>query len=66
MGFFSAELESMVELYQRETAQLMEEFDSKQAKTMQNNSFSAQDINAFFRVAHTIKSSAAMVPLADR
>ena len=65
MGFFSAELESMVELYQRETAQLMEEFDSKQAKTMQNNSFSAQDINAFFRVAHTIKSSAAMMGLTD-
>jgi len=55
----------MVELYQRETARLMEEFDSKQAAAMQKNNLSAEDINAFFRVAHTIKSSAAMMGLAD-
>ena len=65
MGFFSAELESMVELYQRETAELMEEFDAKQAGAMQDGRFTAQDINAVFRVVHTIKSSAAMMGLAD-
>jgi len=65
VGFFSAELESMVELYQRETAGLMEEFDAKQSGAMQNGCFTAQDINAVFRVVHTIKSSAAMMGLAD-
>jgi len=65
VGFFSAELESMAELYQRETAGLMEEFDTKQAGAMQSGRFSAQDINALFRVVHTIKSSAAMMGLAD-
>lgn len=65
MGFFSGELESMAELYQRETAGLMEEFDAKQAGAMKNGRFTAQEINALFRVVHTIKSSAAMMGLAD-
>jgi len=65
VGFFSAELESMVELYQRETAELMEEFHARQAGAMQNGRFTAQDINAVFRIVHTIKSSAAMMGLAD-
>lgn len=65
MGFFSAELESMVELYQRETAELMEEFDTRLTGAMQQNRFSAEDIHAVFRVVHTIKSSAAMMGLQD-
>jgi len=65
MGFFSADLESMAELYQRETAELMEEFDARQAEAMRDNRLSAQEINAVFRVVHTIKSSAAMMGLAD-
>lgn len=65
MGFFSEDLESMVELYQRETAELMEEFDSRLTGAVQENHFSEQDISAIFRAAHTIKSSAAMMGLAD-
>lgn len=53
----------MIELYQRESAELMEEFDAKQAGAMQAGRFTAQDINAVFRVVHTIKSSAAMMGL---
>jgi len=65
MGFFSADLESMVELYQRETAELMEEFNTRQVKATRENRFSEQDINAVFRVVHTIKSSAAMMGLSN-
>lgn len=65
MGFFSADLESMVELYQRETAELMEMFDTRQAGAVQENHFSKEDINAVFRAVHTIKSSAAVMGLAD-
>ena len=65
MSFFSADLESMVELYQRETAELMEGFDQILTRAVQENHLSADDINAVFRVVHTIKSSAAMMGLAD-
>lgn len=65
MGFFSADLEPMIELYQRETAELMEEFDARLTRAVQENAFSEQDINAVFRVVHTIKSSAAMMGLPD-
>jgi two-component system chemotaxis sensor kinase CheA len=65
MGFFSADLESMVELYQREAAELIEEFNARQAKAIQENVFSADGINAIFRVVHTIKSSAAMMGLSE-
>lgn len=63
MGFFSADLEPMIELYQRETAGLMEEFDAQLAGAVQKNRFAEQDIRAIFRVVHTIKSSAAMMGL---
>lgn len=65
MGFFSSDLESMVELYQREIAGLMEEFDTRLTRAVQDGHFSAEDIRAVFRIVHTIKSSAAMMGLKD-
>ncbi|MDD3164323.1 MAG: ATP-binding protein [Oscillospiraceae bacterium] len=65
MGFFSADMESMVEIYQRETMELLESFDNCLLQAVRRSRLTEEDINAIFRIVHTIKSASAMMGMAE-
>jgi two-component system chemotaxis sensor kinase CheA len=65
MAFFSDEMAAMLETYQAEAIDMMGIFDRLVLAGTQKNSFSPEQINEIFRTAHTIKSSSAMMGLAD-
>ncbi|MGN0620571.1 MAG: chemotaxis protein CheW [Porcipelethomonas sp.] len=63
MSRFESGMESMVDMYIYETTSLLEELDQIMMKTESNNKFDDEDINAIFRIMHTIKGSSAMMGL---
>ncbi|MDR0903950.1 MAG: chemotaxis protein CheA, partial [Ruminococcus sp.] len=63
MAKFEAGMESMIEMFIYETTGLIEQLDNILMKTEADSSFEEDDINAIFRIMHTIKGSAAMMGL---
>lgn len=63
MSRFESGMESMVDMYIYESTSLLEELDQIMMKTESNNKFDDEDINAIFRIMHTIKGSSAMMGL---
>lgn len=63
MGFFDEDTGGMLEVYQLETNQLLEQSDAILLSAEQEKGFSREGINGIFRVMHTIKSSSAMMGL---
>ncbi|MDR0975333.1 MAG: chemotaxis protein CheW [Ruminococcus sp.] len=63
MAKFEAGMESMIEMFIYETSGLIEQLDNILMKTEADSSFEEDDINAIFRIMHTIKGSAAMMGL---
>lgn len=65
MGFFDSDMEDMLVVYLLETTQLLEQAEAILMSAEQEQAFSREDINGIFRVMHTIKSSSAMMGLAE-
>lgn len=63
MSRFEPGMESMVDMYIYESTSLLDELDQIMMKTESNNKFDDEDINAIFRIMHTIKGSSAMMGL---
>ncbi|MDR0991956.1 MAG: Hpt domain-containing protein, partial [Ruminococcus sp.] len=63
MAKFEAGMESMVDMFTYETNGLIDQLDQILMKTENDNSYEDDDINAIFRIMHTIKGSAAMMGL---
>jgi two-component system chemotaxis sensor kinase CheA len=63
MAKFEAGMESMIEMFIYETTGLIEQLDNILMNTEASSSFEEDDINAIFRIMHTIKGSAAMMGL---
>ncbi|MDR0946456.1 MAG: chemotaxis protein CheA [Ruminococcus sp.] len=63
MAKFEAGMESMVEMFIYETTGLIDQLDQILMKTESDSTFGDDDINAIFRIMHTIKGSAAMMGL---
>lgn len=63
MGFFDEDTGGMLEVYQLETNQLLEQSDAILLAAERDMEFSREGINGIFRVMHTIKSSSAMMGL---
>nr|MDR0943249.1 Hpt domain-containing protein [Ruminococcus sp.] len=61
MAKFEAGMESMIEMFIYETTGLIEQLDNILMNTEASSSFEEDDINAIFRIMHTIKGSAAMM-----
>lgn len=65
MGFFSDEMIPMLGVFQSETAELIESFDTAVNRVEQADSFTYEDVAELFRCTHTTKSSSAMMGLED-
>ncbi|MDD3795706.1 MAG: Hpt domain-containing protein, partial [Lachnospiraceae bacterium] len=65
MGFFSPDMEFLIDIYQSETTDLIEELNKYLMQAEEKNRLEADAINGIFRVVHTIKSSSAMMGMAD-
>ena len=65
MGYFDSDAEEMLEVYLLETRQLTGQLSSVLLDAEKNNAFTQEDIHSIFRVMHTIKSSSAMMGLAE-
>jgi len=63
MGFFSAEMASMLDIYQSENIDLMSIYDRLILAGEKKNSFTKDEINEIFRTAHSIKGSSAIMGL---
>lgn len=63
MSRFEAGMEGMVDMFIYESTSLLEELDQIMIRTENNNGFDDEDINAIFRIMHTIKGSSAMMGL---
>lgn len=63
MGFFTKDMEAMIEIYQMESEELLANFDKILMQGQKNKEFTAAELNELFRVVHTIKSSSAMMGL---
>lgn len=63
MSRFESGMESMVDMFIYESTSLLEELDQIMIRTESNNNFDDEDINAIFRIMHTIKGSSAMMGL---
>ena len=65
MGYFDSDAEEMLEVYLLETRQLTGQLSSVLLDAEKNNAFTQEDIHSIFRIMHTIKSSSAMMGLAE-
>ncbi len=63
MGFFSPDMEDMIEVFQSETTELIQEMDACLMDAQRDERLDVPAINAIFRVVHSVKSSAAMMGL---
>lgn len=63
MGYFDADIESMLEIYLLETRQLVEQLTAILLQSEKNGAFARDEINSIFRIMHTIKSSSGMMGL---
>ena len=63
MGCFSSDMKPLIEIYQRETTELMDEYSGRLMRISQSGRMSQEDVNSIFRAVHTIKSSSAMIGL---
>jgi two-component system chemotaxis sensor kinase CheA len=63
MSRFESGMESMVDMFIYESTSLLEELDQIMIRTESKNNFDDEDINAIFRIMHTIKGSSAMMGL---
>lgn len=57
------EMESMLELFNHETEEMLEQLDNILLESERAKSITDENINSIFRITHTIKGSAAMMDL---
>ena len=65
MGFFSSDMEPMIDIYQYETVELIEELNKYLMESEKSGMLETDVIHGIFRVVHTIKSSSAMMGMDD-
>ena len=65
MSFFSPDMEAMVDVYQSETIELIEELDKYLLIAENENKLDSKAINGVFRIVHSIKSSSAMMGMEE-
>lgn len=65
MGFFSEDMEPMIDIYQRETLEQVDEIEGSLVEVVRDGAFAKAQVDALFRLVHTMKSSAAMMGMAD-
>jgi|GEM_PF-1723079 len=65
MSFFKDDIASMLEIYLRESTELVDLFDKILVNGVNNDNFTREEINELFRTAHSLKSSSAMMGLND-
>lgn len=65
MSFFNEEMLSMLDIYLAETNELLADFANLVAAGSEQHTLTREQIQEFFRVFHTVKSSSAMMGLSD-
>ncbi|NCB93530.1 MAG: hypothetical protein EOM40_13370 [Clostridia bacterium] len=65
MGFFSPDMEPLIDIYQSETTELIGEMDGYLIRAEREHHLTEEAINSIFRVVHSIKSSSAMMGMED-
>lgn len=63
MSFFNADMEPLVEVYQRETTELLKEYTDCLVLISRDKTLPQERIDAIFRAVHTLKGSAALIGL---